>query len=498
MLFNSVDFLIFFPIVVLLYYLIPNRFRYLWLLVCSYYFYMCWNPEYALLLLGSTAVTYVSGLLIDKVRGSSRKEEQGKRRAKWIVAGSFVINLSVLGLFKYFDFFMDNLQKVLQIVHIEVKIPEFGLLLPVGISFYVFQALSYTMDVYRGDIKAERNFFRYAVFVSFFPQLVAGPIERSGNLLGQFYEEHRFSLEKVKENLLLMAWGFFMKMVIADRIAILVDNVYGDYVLYGGWYILVASVLFAFQIYCDFAGYSTIAVGAAGVMGFRLMENFKAPYCAVSVKDFWSRWHISLTSWFRDYLYIPLGGNRKGKLRRYVNQMIVFLVSGLWHGATWSYVIWGGLNGAYMVAGEITGPLRVKLKKFIKWDDSAGSNKVLQAILTFGLVDITWIFFRAPGTKDALMILKSMFRTNNFEIFFDGSLYRLGLDQRNFILMLLSIVLLLIVDICHNKGIRIRSWIARQNLWFRWSIYIALIEAVLVFGIWGVGYDKAAFIYFQF
>lgn len=498
MLFNSLQFLIFFPVVVLLYYLIPNRFRYIWILVCSYFFYMCWNVKYIVLLVASTAVTYLSGLLIEKVRNKAMQTGKEASKAKWVVAGSFALNLTLLGVFKYFDFFMDNLQKVFRIVNIEIQIPEFSLLLPVGISFYVFQALSYTMDVYRGDVKAEKNFLRYAVFVSFFPQLVAGPIERTKNLLNQFYEEHKFNFEEVKSNLLLMAWGFFIKMVIADRIAIFVDAVYGNYVVYDGWYIVVASILFAFQIYCDFAGYSIIAMGAAGVMGFRLMENFRSPYCAVSVKDFWSKWHISLTSWFRDYLYIPLGGNKKGKVRKYLNQIIVFCVSGLWHGAMWSYVIWGGLNGLFLVIGEATLGIRTMIKERLHWKQGIASNKIISALITFLLIDFTWIFFRASGTKEAFYIIQSMFGADNFEIFLNGSLYGLGLDQRNFVVMIVSVLLLMVVDILHDKGIHIRSWIARQNLWCRWLIYIGLIEAILVFGIWGVGYDKAAFIYFQF
>lgn len=354
------------------------------------------------------------------------------------------------------------------------------------------------MDVYRGDRKAEKNIIKYALFVSFFPQLVAGPIERSGNLLDQFYEKKKFDLQNVKNSILLMCWGYFLKMVVADRIAIFVDAVYGDIYLYGGWYIVVATALFAFQIYCDFAGYTTIAVGAAGVMGFRLMDNFNSPYCAVSVKDFWSRWHISLTSWFRDYLYIPLGGNRKGKLRKYINQMIVFMASGLWHGAMWSFVIWGGLNGLMLTFGEITAPMRNRVKELLHWKKESATNKIAQTLVTFMLIDFTWIFFRSPGMKTAVQVLRQMVSVKNFEIFLDGSIYNVGLDQRNFWVMILSLVILMLVDICHQKGIRIRKWLDTQNLWFRWLVYIVMFEVILVFGIWGVGYDKAAFIYFQF
>lgn len=314
MLFNSYHFLVFFPIVVLVYFVMPKRIRYIWLLVTSYYFYMGWNAKYALLLLTSTVITYISGLLLSSVKAEWRHADFWK---KGIVAVSFLSNLSILFFFKYFDFAVENINAVLAAFQIELLTPQFDVLLPVGISFYTFQALSYTMDVYRGEIYAEKNLLKYALFVSFFPQLVAGPIERSKNLLKQINEEHRFSYERMCEGLMLMLWGYFMKLVIADRIAIFVDHAYGTEILYDGKYLLIASILFAFQIYCDFAGYSTIAVGAAKVMGFELMENFNCPYYAESVAEFWRRWHISLSTWFRDYLYIPLGGNRKGTVRKY-------------------------------------------------------------------------------------------------------------------------------------------------------------------------------------
>lgn len=324
MVFNSYSFLIFFPIVVLILFLFPRKLQHIWLLVASYYFYMNWDARYVLLLLFSTAVTYLSGIVMDRVR------TDGQRKAA--VAISFVLNIGVLFFFKYFNFAVDSVNIVLRYIGVAIPKPDFNLLLPIGISFYTFQALSYTMDVYRRDITAEWNFFRYALFVSFFPQLVAGPIERSKNLLGQVNQPHQFDYDKMREGLLIMLWGFFLKLVVADRVAIFVNTVYGDYAQYGGVYIIVASVLFAVQIYCDFAGYSTIAIGAAEIMGFQLMENFDCPYFSLSISEFWRRWHISLSSWFRDYLYIPLGGNRRGKFIKYRNLMIVFLVSGLWHG----------------------------------------------------------------------------------------------------------------------------------------------------------------------
>ena len=294
---------------------------------------MCWNVKYALLIALSTLITYASGLLI-----------HWRRKRLWVLL-SFASNLAILFFFKYFGFFLDNLTAALALAGVAFKRPAFDVILPVGISFYTFQALSYTMDVYRGEVEPERNPFRYALFVSFFPQLVAGPIERSKNLLGQLYERHDFDPDRARDGMLLMLWGMFEKIVIADRLALLVDYVYDHYAQLPGATIVLATVFFAFQIYCDFGGYSHIAIGAAQVMGFTLMENFRRPYLAQSAAEFWRRWHISLSTWFRDYLYIPMGGSRRGAFRKYLNTMVTFLVSGLWHGANWSFVVWGGLNG---------------------------------------------------------------------------------------------------------------------------------------------------------
>lgn len=494
MLFNSINFIVYFPIVVLIYFTIPKKIRYIWLLAASYFFYMCWNAKYAVLLFYSTAVTYVSGLLIDRCD----RKNQPEKRKKLFVALSFAMNLSLLFLFKYFDFAVENINFILAKCNIEVLTPQFDLLLPVGISFYIFQALSYTMDVYRKDIYVERNFLKYALFVSFFPQLVAGPIERSKNLLKQISQDNAFSYENFRRGLLIMLWGYFQKIVIADRIGLLVDTVYGNVGGYEGSYFLLASVLFAVQIYCDFSGYSMIAVGAAKVMGFRLMENFDCPYFAKTVAEFWRRWHISLTSWFRDYLYIPLGGNRKGTARKYLNIMIVFLVSGLWHGAQWTYVIWGGLNGLFQVVGSILMPLREKTGKLLKVKEKSFGHRVLKTFVTFVLVDFTWIFFRAESISDALHIIKSIVTVPNPWIFLDGSIYGLGLSQKQFHLMIFSLLILLVADWLKYKKISILDKILDQDIWCRWSVYITGILFVLIFGIWGNAYDAQAFVYFQF
>lgn len=498
MLFNSIDFLIFFPIVLMIYFLIPNKIKYLWLLVASYYFYMCWNAKYALLILFSTVITYISGLLIEKVKHQPWDEAKIVKYKKEIVSLSFVLNLVILFYFKYINFALNAVSRALSYFSVQISVPVFDIILPVGISFYTFQALSYTMDVYRNDIYAEKNFFRYALFVSFFPQLVAGPIERSKNLLKQLAIPKKFNFESAREGFILMLWGYFLKIVLADRIAIFVDTVYADYVTYSGWYLILATVLFAIQIYCDFSGYSTIAMGTAKILEINLMENFDAPYLSLSVAEFWRKWHISLTSWFKDYLYIPLGGGKKGKTRKYINKMIVFLVSGLWHGAKFSFVAWGGLNGLYQIIGEISQPIRDRLIKILHLNRESLGHKMLRVLITFILVDFSWIFFRSNRFMEAFLVIKSMIIVKNPWILFDGSIYNCGLDSKNFWLMIICILVLIFADYCKYKNIIIREIILKQDYWFRW-IFIALaIGGILLFGMWGPSFDQANFIYFQF
>ena len=499
MLFNSMQFLIFLPIVLLVYYVIRwQNIKTLWLLAASYYFYMCWNAKYALLLLTSTVVTYISGLLIDRIGNSDRAIQKKIKLKKIVVASSFGINLSILFYFKYSNFVFDILGQAFNKIGIELNVPTFDVLLPVGISFYTFQALSYTMDIYRGEIYAEKNFVRYALFVSFFPQLVAGPIERSKNLLKQLAVLKKFDVEKAKKGIMLMLWGFFLKIVIADRAAIFVNTIYGDYTSYEGWYITVATMLFAVQIYCDFYGYSVIAIGAAKILNIDLMENFEAPYLSTSVADFWRRWHISLTSWFKDYLYIPLGGSRKGKIRKNINKMIVFLVSGLWHGTSLSFVVWGGLNGAYQILGDIFKPIRDKFVKIFKLNRDSIAHKAVQVLITFVLINFSWIFFRANRLKEAIAIIKQMFKIDNKWIFFDKSLFKCGLDERNFLMLVICILVLIIADYFKRKGIKLHEIILKQDYWFRWIFIAFAVLFILTFGIWGPGYDAANFIYFQF
>lgn len=486
MLFNSFHFLMFFPLVTLIYFLIPFKARWIWLLGASYYFYMCWNPKYAILMATSTIITYLSGLLISK---------STDKKKLW-VSLSFISNLGILFFFKYFDFAIQNVNVILNKLHMQLITPSFDVLLPVGISFYTFQALSYTVDVYRGDVVPEKNLGKYALFVSFFPQLVAGPIETSKHLLDQFNHEYKFEYSRVKSGLLLMLWGFFQKLVIADRVAILVNTVFNNYNSYRGFTLLFASILFAVQIYCDFSSYSDIAIGSARIMGFDLMQNFKSPYFSKSIAEFWRRWHISLGGWFREYLYFPLGGSRKGKIKKYRNLMIVFLTSGLWHGAGWNFVIWGFLHGFYQIAGMELKPLRDKLVN--KFNIKRGSlyHKIYQCTIVFILVDFAWIFFRANTFSDAVGIIKGMFVFNPW-VLFDGSLYTLGLDQKDFSIAIISILILIMVSLL-RRNTNLISLVNKQCTVLRWSFYFTCLYAILIFGVYGPGYSAQQFIYFQF
>ena len=494
MLFNSLDFLIFFPVVVLIYFIIPRKIRYIWLLVASYYFYMCWNTKYALLIGISTLITYISGLIIGKCQKGWSK--------KLVVALSFISNLGILVFYKYFDFILENINVVLGKCDMQLVSNPFDIILPVGISFYTFQALSYTVDVYRKEIEPEKNPLKYALFVSFFPQLVAGPIERSKNLLNQMKNIENIKIwnyDRVANGFILMVFGMFQKMVIADRVSIFVDTVYNNLHAVGTMETVFAAIGFSIQIYCDFAAYSTIAIGAAKVMGFELMENFDTPYFAASIKEFWRRWHISLSSWFKDYLYIPLGGNRKGKIRKYFNLMVTFLVSGLWHGASWNYVIWGGLHGIYQVFGEILAPVRKKLVKVFKVNDGVFSYKLGKILFTFSLTSLTWVFFRAETIREALYFFKRMFTVWNPWVFFNEGLYEYGLDRVEVNILFAALIVLLLAELLkYFKKQRISEFLMEQNLWFRWIVVIGMIVACVVYGEYGISFDSNQFIYFQF
>ncbi len=480
MLFNSLQFLIFFPIVVALYYGLPQRRRWVLLLVASYYFYMSWKPEYVVLIMISTAVDYVAG------RRMGLLKERSQRR-KYLVL-SLVSNLGLLFAFKYFNFFSASVQVFFDAISLPVELPVLNVLLPVGISFYTFQTLSYTIDVYRGRIEPEKHLGIFAVYVAFFPQLVAGPIERAGHLLPQFFDEHRFDPRSVAAGLKLMLWGYFLKMVIADRAAIVVDQVYGNLSSYTGMPLLVATYLFSFQIYCDFAGYSFIAIGTAKILGFDLMDNFRRPYLSQSVREFWTRWHISLSTWFRDYLYIPLGGNRVQAGRWAFNLMITFIISGLWHGANWTFLVWGALHGAYVLISHLTSGLRHRTVELLRLSKVPRVHTVLRVLFTFHLAAFAWIFFRAPSLPEAWYVVTHMFR---------------GLGQGpygfsiggpdNFVLVVLAIAFMELVHLFEESS-QMRHFLDDKPGLVRWPVYVTIALVILLFGI----FEETQFIYFQF
>ncbi len=391
MLFNSFHFLLFLPLTVLLYFSLSYRFRWVLLLTVSYYFYACWKLEYLILIILSTLIDYYCGL---KMSGETTKT----KRLPFLYI-SLASNLGLLLFFKYANFLGENITLLLNQINISYTLPSFELLLPLGISFYTFQTISYSIDVYNEKIKAETHLGRFAVFVSFFPQLVAGPIERSQHLLPQFSKQLNFDSKSAKLGIQQMLWGFFKKLVIADNLAPYVDLVYANPDAYTGLPIILATLFFAFQIYCDFSGYTDIAIGAAKILGYDLMENFRQPYFAYSITDFWRRWHISLSSWFKDYVYIPLGGNKTVKWRWYYNLMTTFIISGFWHGANWTFIIWGALFGIFII-----------LEKTIRFPIK---SLVLKTVWTFSLVCFAWIFFRAESIQDVITLLQNALHFEN-------------------------------------------------------------------------------------
>lgn len=481
MTFNSISFLVFFPATTGIYFLLPQKARAVFLVAASCLFYAAFYPPYLLILLFTIAVDYLAGIWIEKSAGKTRKT---------YLLLSLAANLGCLAFFKYYHFLNENISGFMRLLGGRYDPPLLSILLPIGLSFHTFQAMSYTIEVYRENQKAEKNFLLYALYVLFFPQLVAGPIERPQNLLPQFREKHYFEYERVTSGLKRMLWGFFKKIVIADRLAIVVNTVYASPASHDGPALILATVFFSFQIYCDFSGYSDIAIGAARVLGFRLMENFKTPYFATSVSDFWSRWHISLCSWLRDYVYIPLGGNRAGPGRRYFNLMLTFLLSGLWHGAKWTFVLWGGLNGLYLICAVWLRPIRQK------W--AAGRMPdFMKASAVFALISFSWIFFRADSISDAFMIVgrlgvnlaRALDLTYLSSAFAPG---RIGMPGFQLLISLGLIGFLIAAEQLLENGSA--EAFLRRSACLRWSAYYALLLGIAFLGV----YEHSRFIYFQF
>lgn len=482
--FNSFQYLLFLPITVILYFILPKRIKNPMLLVASYYFYMNWNPVYALLMLFSTVVTFACSILVEK-------EVFGKRKM-W-VAASLIINLAILFFFKYYNFVASSVTDLFSAMGIGAKMSTLNILLPVGISFYTFQALGYTIDVYRKNIPCEKNFIDYALFVSFFPQLVAGPIERTGNIVPQLKATHKFKFANLRDGFLLILWGLMKKMVIADNLAVVVNNVYNDPASYTGAQLAFATLCFAFQIYCDFSAYTDIARGSAKIIGIELTQNFRCPYVADSIKDFWRRWHISLSSWFKDYLYFPLGGSRVSKGRHIFNLMTVFFVSGIWHGAAFTYIIWGILHGLYQAVGIISEPLRERFYKLV-----SKNNPILKGfkiIGTFCLVCFAWILFRANSLHDAFYIIEKIFSAP-IDGLFPLAFGTLGLSTKALSFIFGFVVILMAVDIVNLKYPVAK--IVGNTVFVKYIPFFLLIISIVIFGYYGEGFDPQEFVYFQF
>ncbi|TSE06281.1 MULTISPECIES: MBOAT family O-acyltransferase [Aquimarina] len=486
MLFNSLDFAIFFPIVIITYWTLSSnlKVRNLFLLFSSYFFYAWWDWRFLGLIVFSSLIDYILGLAISKTKLEKQK--------KILVSTSIFVNLGFLFFFKYFNFFVISFVDAFKLFGTNLEVSTLHIVLPVGISFYTFQTLSYTIDIYRDKIKPTKNVINFFAFVSFFPQLVAGPIERASNLLPQFSEKHYFDYSKFKSGLLLICWGLIKKMIIADRAAIVVNEVYNNVENYNSLYYVYATILFAFQIYCDFSAYSDIAIGISRTMGFDLMKNFKTPYFSKSLTEFWRRWHISLSTWFRDYVYIPLGGSKKGNKRMYFNLFLVFLISGIWHGAAWTFVSWGIIHGVIIVLEKLSSNFRKIFFLKLGLGVMNFANKLFFVFVTFFIVCVSWVFFRANSFNDALLIFKKALIIKEYSFDFKNS----EIDFFNIKTTFICIFILVIIEFIHNRK-NLYKVLQKQGFVFRWGTYILAVLAILIFGVYGE-YDDSQFIYFQF
>jgi len=481
MLFNSLAFFLFFPIVTIIYFILPHNFRWIHLQLSSCVFYMAFIPIYIFILFFTIIIDYIAGIVIENA--------EGKKRKLFLII-SLVSNIGLLAVFKYYNFFIGNLNGLF--TGTDHSVPLLQIALPIGLSFHTFQAMSYTIEVYRGNHKAERHFGIYALYVMFYPQLVAGPIERPQNLLYQFRQKKQFDYDSVVNGLKLMMWGFFKKVVIADRLAIITDPIFKTPRHHTHIDILVAAFFFSFQIFCDFSGYSDIAIGAARVMGFRLMKNFDRPYNAKSISEFWKRWHISLSSWFRDYLYISLGGNRVSVPRWYFNIFFVFLISGFWHGANWTFIVWGALHGFYSIFAILTAKTRQKINETIGITKVKWLYDFSQVFITFTLVMLGWIFFRANNISDALYMLQQV--PAAIADIYHGLAGDMPLETKTSWGMAFAVIgVLEAIHLIQRKN-NVLSLVNGRPIYVRWAAYYAIIFIIIFLGV----FDNRQFIYFQF
>ena len=486
MTFNSFAFLGFFAAVMLLYFILPSKSRTILVFVSSLTFYALYNVKVTVFLCIYIILVYAFGILAER------------SKSKAIFALMIVAGLLPLLISKYVNFGLSIIDSVISRITASDAGHSINIIVPLGISYFTFKSIGYIADVYKGKISAERNFITFCAYISFFREMLAGPIDRSDNLLLQLKEKDTKSFYNLERGVLLLVWGYFEKMCVADRLGECVDTVYGDLYAYSGVAVIVSIAFYSLQIYLDFAGCTHMAMGVAYAMGFKLPQNFSQPYLAVSVQNFWKRWHMSLMGWFKEYVYIPMGGNRKGTIRKYINMMVVFALSGLWHGAGLSFILWGCLNGLLQICGMIADPVKEKVYRLFNADTSSDAIKWFKRIGTFILMSCTWVFFRADSVKHALLIFKRAFTGLSLYSLTDGTLYSIGLNEKNMHLLAFFLLIILIYDILREKGIRPFEKILGSHWIFKCIVFLTVLFTVMIFGIYGTAFDASKFIYMQF
>lgn len=474
----SLGFYPFLALILLVYFIMPLRFRWVVLLAGSAAFYILLSGDGFPVLLFTLLLSYGAGLLLAFLKERSPKPVLLQRI---VLAASIFLVMAPWFVIKNGSFLLGH--------------TNWGLIVPLGISFYTLQIVSYLADVHSGRISVQKNPAKYALFVLFFPQILQGPIPRYAQLADQLYEGHLFDEKQFVKGMQLILWGFFLKFLIADRASIVVNVIFENPSKYQGSYVLVAAVLYSIELYADFLSCVTLSQGIAGLFGIGLTDNFLRPYFATSVKDFWRRWHISLSMWLRDYIYIPLGGSRKGKLRKYGNLIITFAFSGIWHGSGYKFLFWGMMHAAFQIVGDLTAPIKSRCYQLFRLSVGSGTRRLIQRLGVFVWVALAWIIFRADNLRSGLLMIKSLFSIWNPWILVDGSLLRLGLNGKEWFVLFLSVLTLFLVDCLQERGGCIRDGILEKAVYLRWALYIAVILGIMIFGVYGYGYQTQDFIY---
>lgn len=484
MAYTSIEFYLFLLIALVLYYMIPLRFRWIILLAGSIAFYFIACKDVCWILFSTALLSYMAGLLISYLRKQYPQTKNPLSKTVFILSILFVAAPWLIIKHGHFvsDVFFQNMLLT-------------SVIAPLGISFYTLQIISYLADVHNGKIQAQRNPAKYILFILFFPHIIQGPIPRYGQLAKQLYEGHSFEETKFVKSIQLIIWAFFLKLMIADKAAVIVNAVFNYPEKYAGCYIWTASALYNIQLYTDFLACVTVSQGVAGLFGIELIDNFRRPFFSTSIKEFWRRWHISLSEWLRDYIYIPLGGSRKGKIAKYGNLVITFAASGIWHGAGYKYIVWGLTQVLYQIAGELTLPAKNRIYRFLALSEQSGTRKAIQRIGVFFWTALSCIIFGANSLRTGLSMIKSLFTVYNPWIFFDDSLLSLGLDWKEWCIMIISILILFYVSLQQEKGLCIRDIILEKSIYSRWLLYVAAILCIMIFGTYGFGFKAQDFIY---